>query len=80
MNLTREDRASWAAFFRSVQTLEVSLTADRIDDRVAARVESELRFYDGVTQQGMFGGPKFLRQAVAREKRVITEADPLFVV
>ena len=31
VNLTREDRASWADFFRSVQTLEVRLTADRID-------------------------------------------------
>ncbi len=31
VNLTREDRASWAGFFRSVQTLEVRLTADRID-------------------------------------------------
>ena len=30
-NLTREDRDSWARFFRSVQTLDVSLTADRID-------------------------------------------------
>ena len=31
VNLTREDRASWAGFFRSVQTLVVHLTADRID-------------------------------------------------
>ena len=31
VNLTRDDRASWAGFFSSVQTLEVSLTPDRID-------------------------------------------------
>ena len=31
VNLTREDRDSWAEFFRSLETLEVSLTADRID-------------------------------------------------
>ncbi len=52
VNLTREDRASWAGFFRSVQTLEVSLTADRIDaegDSASASLSGryEYRMNDG---------------------------------
>ena len=72
--------STWGFVIGSLGPDPMSMTVDKIDERVASRVESELRFYDGVTQQGMFGVPKFLRQAVAQEKRVITEADPLFVV
>ncbi len=72
--------STWGFVIGSLGSDPMSMTADQIDQRVASRVDSELLFYDGVTQQGMFGVPKFLRQAVAQEKRVITKADPLFVV
>ena len=39
-----------------------------------------LRSYDGIAHQGMFAVPKFLREAVAAETRVITREEPLFVV
>ena len=72
--------STWGFVIGSLGPDPMSMTADQIDQSVASRVDSELLFYDGVTQQGMFGVPKFLRQAVAQEKRVITRADPLFVV
>ena len=58
----------------------LSLTADEIDRRIAERITGELRSYDGIAHQGMFAVPKFLREAVAAETRVITRAEPLFVV
>ena len=47
--------------------------------RLAERVDRRLRYYDGVTHQGMFSVPKYLRQAIAAESRIITRAAPLFV-
>ena len=71
--------STWGFVIGSLGPDPMSIPVDQIDERIASRVNSELRFYDGVTQQGMFGVPKFLRRAVTLEKRVITQADPLFV-
>ncbi len=58
----------------------LSVPADEIDRRIAERVAGELRSYDGIAHRGMFAVPKFLRQAVAAETRIITMREPLFVV
>ncbi len=50
-----------------------------IDRRIASRIKDGLRFYDGLTHQGLFALPRNLRQAVESEQRVITEAEPLFI-
>ncbi|MDA1215969.1 MAG: fused MFS/spermidine synthase [Chloroflexi bacterium] len=57
-----------------------NLSADEIDTSIAARVSTPLRYYDGIAHQGMFGLPKYLRQALAAEDRVITDANPIFAV
>ena len=36
--------------------------------------------YTGIAHRGMFAVPKFLREAVEAETRVITQEEPLFVV
>ena len=68
VNLTREDRASWADFFSSVQTLEVSLTADRIDVARNSASASLSGRYEYRTNDGSQGqhSPKML---VTFEKR-----------
>jgi spermidine synthase len=58
----------------------LSLDAAEIDRRIAERVSGDLRSYDGIAHRGMFAVPKFLREAVAAETRVITREEPLFVV
>ena len=55
-----------------------ALSPDEVDRRVVQRVTRPLRFYDGLGHQGMFSLPKAVREALAREKRVITEKEPLF--
>lgn len=55
-------------------------SAEEIDRRIAERISGELLSYDGTAHGGIFALPKFLRQAVAAERRIITQAEPLFVV
>ncbi len=54
------------------------LSADEIDGTLKKRKVKGLRFYDGLTHQGMFSVPKYLRTAIAEEKRVITDKKPFF--
>ena len=56
------------------------MAADEIDRRIAARLTSELAYYDGTAHRGLFALPKYVRQALAGETRVITDAEPLFAV
>ena len=56
-----------------------ALTPDEIDRRLAARLNvADLRYYDGIAHQGMMAMPKFVRQALERETRVITNDNPLY--
>ena len=51
-----------------------------VDARLASRLSSSLRFYDGVAHRGMFALPKYIRQAVAAETRTITIDNPLYAI
>jgi len=54
------------------------LSPEEVDRRLSRRVSKPLRFYDGLTHRGMFSIPKYLREEMAREKRIITRDQPLF--
>ena len=56
------------------------LEVDDIDTRIAARLASDLRYYDGVAHRGMFSLPKYIRVAVDGETRVITKDNPLYAI
>ena len=55
------------------------LSTHEIDARIRSRIENKLGFYDGVTHTGMFNIPKYLRESINKETRVITKSNPLFV-
>ena len=55
------------------------LSADEIDYRISARSLSGLKFYDGITHQGMFSLPKYLRGALSNQQRLITDKQPLYL-
>src|SRR5581483_10249418 len=50
-----------------------------VDDLIAKRLKKPLRYWDGVTHQNSFALPRFIREAVAAETRVVTHAEPLIV-
>ncbi|GBG33969.1 Spermidine synthase [Hondaea fermentalgiana] len=58
---------------------------EKIDDRIAERLAAgsstarSFRFYDGVTHRGLFGLPKPMRDGMAREDRIITVKNPVFM-
>ena len=55
-------------------------TAEEIDARINGRLSSPLRFYDGVTHAGLFNLPKYLREALSSERRLITKDSPLYAI
>lgn len=55
------------------------LSSEEVDRRISTRCQRRLRFYDGLTHQGLFCLPKHLREELQQEKRVITENQPIFV-
>jgi len=55
------------------------LTPAAVDAAIAGRGLSGLRFYDGVTHRGMFALPRYVREAMARQTRLITDAEPLYL-
>ncbi|MBI2070742.1 MAG: polyamine aminopropyltransferase [Elusimicrobia bacterium] len=70
---------NWGFTIGSNKYDPLALSPAEIDKRLAARLTSPLRFYDGITHHGLFALPKFLRQATGQEKRVITEKEPVFI-
>jgi spermidine synthase len=71
--------ATWGFVVGSLGPDPSALSVDEVDARLAERVDRRLRYYDGVTHQGMVSVPKYLRQAQTTESRIITRATPLFV-
>jgi spermidine synthase len=52
--------------------------ADRVDAGVESRVSGKLRFYDGITHEGLFRIPKHVREILSAEKRLMTRKKPIF--
>jgi spermidine synthase len=56
------------------------LSPEEVDNRISTRISKSLKFYDGVTHRGMFSLAKFLREEMSKEKRIITDEDPIFLL
>jgi spermidine synthase len=50
-----------------------------VDRLIASRGLAGLRFYDGLTHLGMFTLPRYVRDALAGQRRLITDANPLYL-
>jgi len=70
---------TWGFSLASKKYDPLELSAEEVDSRISSRVNKALRFYDGHTHQGLFFLPKYLRDELQKEKRVITEQEPLFI-
>jgi spermidine synthase len=69
----------WGFCFASNNFDPSRLSLDEVDRRIASRSIGRLRLYDGVSHQGMFSLPRYVREAVETQQRVITDADPLYL-
>jgi len=57
---------------------DAKLSPVEIDERIAAR-RLNLKYYDGLTHQGMFSLSRPLRQELERQTRLITDTQPLYI-
>jgi spermidine synthase len=68
----------WAFSVASKRSDPRELRPDVVDHLIAERIENDLRYYDGQTHQMSFLLPKYLRQRLQEEKRIIEDNHPLF--
>ena len=67
-------------FCLASQKYDPSLLApEEVDARIKARSLKGLKFYDGVTHRGMFSLPLYIREAMAKQSRIITDKNPLYL-
>ena len=57
-----------------------SVSPDEIDGRINSTVTRLLRYYDGTMHSGLFTLPKYLRDGLVREERLISRDSPLYAV
>ncbi len=69
----------WGFCLASLNLNPVLLSVAEIDNRLSARQLKGLRFYDGLTHQGMFFLPKHLRDELSKSARLITDNQPLYI-
>jgi spermidine synthase len=70
----------WGFCTASIKADPALLPPGEVDKIMAAKALTGLmRFYDGLTHQGMFSLPKYIRDALASQHRLITDADPLYL-
>ncbi|MDI6815487.1 MAG: polyamine aminopropyltransferase [Dehalococcoidales bacterium] len=69
----------WGFCFASSKLNPVLLSPSEVDSRISARSLRGLKFYDGLTHQGMFSLPKHLRDELSRPSRLITDNQPLYI-
>ncbi len=71
--------APWGFCIASNSADPSRLSPAEVDKRIAARSLPGLKMYDGVTHRGMFSLPGYVRDAMERQTRIITDKDPLYL-
>jgi len=69
----------WGFCLASLNLDPVQLSVSEVDDRISARSLNGLRFYDGLSHQGMFSLPKYIRDELSAQTRLITDKEPLYL-
>lgn len=69
----------WGFCIASLKYDPSLFTPEEINNSIKSKGIKGLKFYDGVTHQGMFSLPLYIREAMAAQKRVITDKNPLYL-
>jgi len=68
----------WGFCLASASLNPATLSPDEIDARISARALNNLKFYDGLSHQGLLSLPKHLRAELSQQTRLITDNEPLY--
>ncbi len=69
----------WGFTLASEEVDPFSISIEEVDKLISDRVSEDLNFYDGLTHQGMFYLPRYLRRELSREDTIVTDKNPLYV-
>lgn len=69
----------WGFTLASKKIVPSRLSPEEVDNAIAAKGVKGLKFYDGITHRGMFSPPRYVREAMAAQKRLITDNNPLYL-
>ncbi|OGO24465.1 MAG: hypothetical protein A2144_01735 [Chloroflexi bacterium RBG_16_50_9] len=69
----------WGFCVASMKHNPALLSPAEVENRIDARALRGLKFYDGLTHQGIFSLPKYIRHALLGQRRLITDKDPLAI-
>jgi spermidine synthase len=69
----------WGFCIASLKYDPAQSTPEEVDKNISAKGIKGLKFYDGITHRGMFSLPKYIRDAMAAQTRVITDKQPLYL-
>jgi spermidine synthase len=69
----------WGFCIASQKQNPARLSPKEVDERITERSLTGLRFYDGLTHQGLFSLPLYVRDAMAKQTRIIMDKDPLYL-
>jgi spermidine synthase len=69
----------WGFCLASLNVNPVLLSPAEVDSRISARSLTRLKFYDGLTHQGIFSLPKHLREELSKPGRLISDNQPLYI-
>jgi spermidine synthase len=69
----------WGFCIASLKHNPAHIPAYEVDKKITERGITGLKFYDGDTHRGMFSLPRYIREALAAQKRIITDKNPLYL-
>ncbi len=69
----------WGFCLASMNLNPVLISPAEVDNRISERSLTNLKFYDGITHQGIFSLPKHLRSELSRQQRLITDDKPIYI-
>ncbi len=70
---------AWGFVFASKGPDPLKLEPAEVDRRLAEQGATGLRHYDGTTHRGMFCPPLYVRTAIKKQTRIITDDNPLYL-
>ena len=71
--------STWGFTQGSMNSSAFNTCSKDVNTKLAHRNVAGLKMYDGITHEGLFSLPVYLRRAIDNETRIITESEPLFV-
>ena len=69
----------WSFTIATRSNFQIRPSISIIDDAIRERDIHGLRYYDGLTHHHLFSLPRYLRDGLAKETRIISDSHPIFI-